>query len=83
MRILQVLTGRDQSAAEGDNNDFEKIFGTEDTCEAAAQIFEDPDTWLDTPSQFVDGMSPRALIGTPAEEVIKEHLLRIALGIPT
>ena len=44
-------------------------------------LFEDPDAWLDTPNPFVGGATPRALLGTDEEDVVRDAIESIKHGM--
>jgi hypothetical protein len=47
------------------------------------RIFDDPDSWLDTPNPRTRGQKPRDLIGTDDEWILRNLIRRIKHGIPS
>jgi uncharacterized protein (DUF2384 family) len=46
-------------------------------------IFADPQAWLDTPNEHLDGRKPRDLLNTEEEKHLRALLQAIKHGIPT
>jgi uncharacterized protein (DUF2384 family) len=42
--------------------------------EEAAEVFANPDAWLDAPNPHLGGRTPRELIGGPNEDLVRDLL---------
>lgn len=45
------------------------------------EILGDPNGWLDAPNSLTMGKTPRSLLGTPDEQIVRDIIARIKLGI--